>query len=59
MFNCYFLLKSYLRRGEQAYHICFGLYTNGSLSDGELKGKDTGREEFNLNLAYENPYAWG
>lgn len=57
MFNCFFffLLNSYLGREEQAYHICFGLYPNYSLSDGELKWKDAGREELNLNLAYENP----
>ena len=55
MFNFYFLLNSYLAREEQANHICFGLYTNYSLSDGELKWKDTGREELNLYLAYENP----
>lgn len=55
MFNCYFLLNSYLGGEEQAYHICFGLYTKYSLSDGELKRKDTGREELNLNQAYENP----
>lgn len=55
MFNCYFLLNSYLGREEQAHRICFGLYTNYSLSDGELKRNDTGREELNLNQAYENP----
>lgn len=55
----FFLLNSYLGREEQTYHICFGLYTNYSLSDGELRRKDTGREELNLNLAYENSWLWG
>lgn len=55
MFNCYFLLNSYLGKEEQASHICFGLYTNCSLSDGELKRRDAGRVELNVNVAYENP----
>lgn len=50
----FFLLNSYLGREEQAYHICFVLYTNYSLSYGELQRKDTGKEELYLNLAYEN-----